>query len=94
MSMIAVLGLAAGFRTTVAFLARGLKTWQTRHIKDIWLVMFLVYVSGLVLWVVYGHAISDVPIMVANRVTFALAGTILYFKLRYGSMRQIQGGQP
>ena len=84
MSMIAVLGLAAGFCTTVAFVPQVLKTWQTRHTKDISLVMFLIYVSGLILWVVYGLAIGDVPIIVSNVVTFALAGTILYFKLRYG----------
>ncbi len=84
MSMIGILGLAAGFCTTVAFVPQVLKTWQTRHTKDISLVMFLIYVSGLVLWVVYGLAIADVPIIVSNVVTFALAGTILYFKLRYG----------
>ena len=84
MSMIGILGLAAGFCTTVAFVPQVLKTWQTRHTKDISLVMFLIYVSGLVLWVVYGLAIDDVPIIVSNVVTFALAGTILYFKLRYG----------
>ena len=47
MSMIAVLGLAAGFCTTVAFVPQVLKTWQTRHTKDISLVMFLILAAIL-----------------------------------------------
>jgi len=39
-----------GILTTVAFLPQVLRTWRTRSTADISLVMFLVYVTGIVLW--------------------------------------------
>lgn len=81
---ITLLGLLAAFCSTAAFVPQVLKTWKTRSTKDISLVMFLVLVTGIVLWLVYGVAIQDIPLIVANCITLALAGTILYFKVRHG----------
>jgi MtN3 and saliva related transmembrane protein len=79
-----LIGLAAAFCTTVAFLPQVIKTWQTRSTKDLSLSMFLVFTTGIFLWLVYGLATNDVPLILANGVTFVLSGTILYFKLRHG----------
>jgi len=46
------IGLAAAFCTTVAFLPQVVKTWRTRSTKDISLVMFLVFTTGIFLWLV------------------------------------------
>jgi len=81
---ITLIGLAAAFCTTVAFLPQVIKTWRTRSTKDISLTMFLVFTTGIFLWLVYGLIIRDVPLIAANGVTFVLSGTILYFKLRHG----------
>lgn len=81
---VTLIGLAAAFCTTVAFLPQVMKTWRTRSTKDISLVMFLVFTTGIFLWLVYGVMLVDVPLMVANGITFVLSGTILYFKLRNG----------
>jgi MtN3 and saliva related transmembrane protein len=79
-----LIGLAAAFCTTVAFLPQVIKTWQTRSTKDLSLSMFLVFTMGIFLWLVYGLATHDLPLILANGVTFVLSGTILYFKLRHG----------
>jgi MtN3 and saliva related transmembrane protein len=84
MSVSMLIGLAAGFCTTIAFVPQVLKTWRTRSTTDISLAMFLVLVSGTALWLVYGLLVRDVPLIMANTITFGLAATILAFKLRYG----------
>jgi len=81
---ITFIGLAAAFCTTVAFLPQVIKTWRTRSTKDISLVMFLVFTTGIFLWLVYGVLLRDVPLIVANGTTFVLSATILYLKLRHG----------
>jgi MtN3 and saliva related transmembrane protein len=81
---ITLIGLAAAFCTTIAFLPQVIKTWRTRSTKDISLAMFLVFTTGIFLWLVYGLIIGDVPLITANGITFVLSGTILYFKLRHG----------
>jgi MtN3 and saliva related transmembrane protein len=46
--------------------------------------MFLILITGLALWLVFGIFKGEYPIIVANGVTLALASTILYFKIRHG----------
>ena len=84
MTPVTLLGLAAAFCTTVAYLPQVVQAWRTRSTKDLSLPMLLVLTTGLLLWLVYGAIIRDVPLIAANSVTFALTGTILYFKLRHG----------
>jgi tetratricopeptide (TPR) repeat protein len=42
-----------------------------------------VLVTGLCLWLIYGFWRGEAPIIAANGATLLLAGTILFFKLRY-----------
>jgi len=79
-----VIGLAAAFCTTIAFLPQVVRTWQTRSTKDLSLAMFLVFTTGIFLWLVYGLMKRDMPLIAANGTTLVLSGTIFYFKLRYG----------
>lgn len=83
-SWLTALGLAAGSLTTFAFLPQVIKTWRSRSTADISLAMFLVLVSGTIMWLIYGLAIRDVPLITANIIAVALQGAILVFKLRYG----------
>ena len=77
-------GYAAALCTTGAFVPQVLRVWRTRSTHDISLKMFLVLVTGLILWLVYGFWKGETPIIAANRATLMLAGTILYFQIRHG----------
>jgi MtN3 and saliva related transmembrane protein len=46
--------------------------------------MFIVLVTGICLWLIYGIFKGDVPLTIANSVTLVLAGIILYFKIKNG----------
>lgn len=83
MNSIEWLGMTAGFLTTVAFLPQVIKTWKTRSSKDISLNMFLLFCTGVSLWLIYGIIIADLPIIVSNILTLLLASSILFFKIRY-----------
>ena len=78
------MGLLAAFCSTAAFVPQVVKTWRTGSTKDISLIMFLVLVTGILLWLTYGFMIGDIPLIVANAVTLLLAGTVLFFKLKHG----------
>lgn len=45
--------------------------------------MFSLMVAGIVLWLVYGILINDLPLILANAVTLLLAGSILIAKIRF-----------
>lgn len=84
MAWVSVMGSAAGICTTVSFLPQVIKTWRTRSTADISLGMFLVLVLGLLLWLLYGLARGDWPLILANGTTLLFASIILIFKIRHG----------
>ncbi len=83
MEFFTIIGLAAGFCTTAAFLPQAVKTWKTKSAKDLSLGMYSIFCTGVVLWLIYGILIQDLPIILTNIVTLTLALSILYFKLTF-----------
>ena len=83
MDSISWIGLLAGTLTTISFFPQMLKTWKTRSTKDISLVMFLLFCGGVLLWIVYGLFLGDIPVIMTNVATFILAFPILVLKLKY-----------
>jgi MtN3 and saliva related transmembrane protein len=83
MNGIQILGLLAGSLTTAAFLPQVLKTWKSRSAKDLSLGMFSLFCLGVAMWLVYGFAVNDIPVIAANLLTLLLASTLLFFKLRF-----------
>ncbi|MGH7168317.1 MAG: SemiSWEET transporter [Nitrospiraceae bacterium] len=84
MDVTILVGLAAGTLTTIAFLPQLIHTWQTKSAKDLSLGMFLIFCTGVLLWMIYGFMIQSLPVMLANGVTLVLAGAILVLKLKHG----------
>ncbi|MBE9006514.1 SemiSWEET transporter [Fortiea sp. LEGE XX443] len=83
MDFLTILGLVAGGLTTVAFLPQMFKTWQTKSAKDVSFVMLITFMSGLLLWLVYGIALQALPIIIANAVSFIFNLIILWLKIKY-----------
>ena len=82
--LITLIGICAGTLTTLAFLPQALRAWKTRSTADVSLVMFLAMCAGIVLWLIYGLLLSDLPLIIANGVTLGLALAVLAAKLRFG----------
>jgi MtN3 and saliva related transmembrane protein len=83
MNWITLLGLCAAGCTTIAFLPQVIKTIRTKQTKDISFWMYFILVLGILLWLIYGILIGDIPLIVANTVTFLLAGMVFVLKLKY-----------
>jgi len=79
-----IVGILAATLTTVAFIPQAVKTWKSRHARDLSLGMFLIFTLGVICWLAYGVLIGSWPMIIANTITTGLAGSILFFKLRYG----------
>ncbi|AFY76006.1 MAG: SemiSWEET transporter [Hydrococcus sp. C42_A2020_068] len=80
---ITLLGLIAGILTTLAYLPQAIKTWQSKSADDISWSMLIILSVGIVLWLVYGVSIRNIPLIAANVVTFFLTSIILVLKIRY-----------
>lgn len=82
-NFITILGLTAGVLTTIAYLPQLIKTWQSKSADDLSWSMLIVLCVGIILWLVYGAYVHDIPIIAANIVTFVFAGMILVLKIKY-----------
>ena len=81
---IEVLGYLAATFTTVAFIPQAWLTWKTRSAHGISLGMYSVFISGVIMWMLYGLMIAAWPVVIANVITLMLASFILAMKIRFG----------
>lgn len=84
MSFDLVLGLLAGTLTTISFLPQVIKAFKTKHTRDLSFPTFLLLVLGIVLWIIYGILIRQIPIVLSNAAAFILVLSILIMKIKYG----------
>ena len=84
MNYIAIIGLLAGTCTTVSFLPQVIKTFKLKEKRDISLSMYIILASGILLWIIYGLLIKDLPVILANSISFAFASIILILKIKHG----------
>jgi len=78
-----LIGIGAAACTTLSFLPQAIKVIKTKQTKDLSLVMYSVFTLGVFLWLVYGVLVMDIPLIMANIITFIFAATILIMKIKY-----------
>jgi MtN3 and saliva related transmembrane protein len=83
MILVSLIGFAAGALCTIAYLPQALKSFRSKSVGDLSLLMLICLNVGLVLWVCYGVMIHSLPIILPNAVTFFLSAPLLIMKLHY-----------
>lgn len=82
-NLINIVGLLAATLTTISFLPQVIKIVKTKHTKDISLLMYIIFTSGVLLWLFYGILLKEPPIIIGNGITLILVMIVLIFKIRY-----------
>jgi len=76
-------GYFAAILTTLAFLPQLIKTLKTKKAEDVSLITLIMFLTGVLSWIVYGYKIASIPILLANLITFVLNLLILIFKITF-----------
>ncbi|AEV32114.1 SemiSWEET family sugar transporter [Owenweeksia hongkongensis] len=79
-----VIGIAAGVCTTAAVIPQLIKAYKTKKVADVSIGMFLVLITGVLLWTVYGFLKNDLAIILANGISVVLNSLLLYLLLKHG----------
>ena len=82
--LIDLIGLAGAALTTLCWLPQMVKAIRERDTRALSLPGTAAFTAGIALWLVYGVAIADWPLIGSNAVTLVLMAIILAMKLRYG----------
>ena len=78
------IGYVAACLPTLSFLPQAIKVIATRNTQGISGLMYIMFVCGLVMWLIYGVMIEDTAVSMANLMTLVFAMPILIIKFRRG----------
>ena len=78
-----IFGYVAAILTTAAFLPQLIKTLKTKKAEDVSLVTLIMFIVGVLCWIIYGYKISSIPILMANLITLLLNLLILISKIYF-----------
>jgi MtN3 and saliva related transmembrane protein len=81
MTGIEVIGLLAGFLTTLASLPQLYKIIRHKRARDISLACYGLLVPGVLLWLVYGLSAGALAVIVWNSIALLTNGGILALKI-------------
>jgi len=78
-----IFGYFAAILTTSAFLPQLIKTLKTKKADDVSLSTLIMFIIGVLSWIIYGYKISSSPILIANLITLILNLLILISKIYF-----------
>jgi MtN3 and saliva related transmembrane protein len=78
-----IVGTGAALCSMLSFTPQIVKMWKERDASSISIRMFMLTVTGFVLWTVYGFLIHSWPVVGSNIVCLILSATILTLKWRF-----------
>lgn len=82
MSSIEILGYVAAVFTTCSFIPQAIKVIKTKDTDGVSLIMYILFVIGACLWLIYGIFAKQYSIALANGVTLIFGVIILYYKVK------------
>jgi len=83
-ALVNVIGALAAILTTLCWVPQALKIVRDRETRAISLSGTMLCVVGVLLWLVYGLAMADAPLIGSSAATLAITATILALKIRHG----------
>ncbi|MCH5597887.1 SemiSWEET family sugar transporter [Niabella ginsengisoli] len=81
-----IIGVAASVFTGVSLLPQLIKIIKEKEPSDISYWVFLILISGLILWVIYGAMLGDLIIIISNAISLCINLTVLAFNMYYQRM--------
>ena len=85
-----IFGYFAAILTTAAFLPQLLRTLKTKKAEDVSLTTLIMFIVGVLSWIIYGYEISSTPILIANIITLVLNLSILISKIYFSKIDSCQ----
>ena len=58
-----LVGYLAAILTTIAFIPQAMLTWKKKHAQGISLGMYIIFTTGILMWLIYGLCIGVWPLM-------------------------------
>lgn len=78
-----IFGYLATSLNVVMLVPQVVRTWKTKHTKDLSITTLLIFLIACVLWTIYGIIKHAAPVIIANTVIGTMNLVLITIKLRY-----------
>ncbi len=85
--MVELIGYVAAILTASTMIPQIIRSIHTKSVKDVSIVMLLMYTMNTALWVTYGILISAKPVVLADGLACCAGITQLIIKFKYNNMK-------
>lgn len=83
MHWIDLIGYCAGIMTVSSFIPQAWKTFRTKNVSGLSLIMYTLFNIGTIGWVTYGIIIRSYPLLIFNSITFLFSFPVLVMIVKY-----------
>jgi MtN3 and saliva related transmembrane protein len=77
-----IIGIIAGFLTTICYIPQVIKIVTTNQTKDISMPTYIVLTIGIIFWLIYGVFKNSISIILANVSALILVMLIIALKIK------------
>ena len=67
-NIIAILATIAGIIMSLGYYPQAIKIIKKKSAKDVSPTTYLMFLPGIVIWLIYGISLNDLPLIIANSV--------------------------
>lgn len=78
------IGAAGAVLTTICWLPQAVRVVRYKDTRAISLATNLIFAAGILLWLIYGIALVNWPLIAANAISMMFTLVIIFMKLRHG----------
>lgn len=89
---ITYIGLCAGAITSLAAVPQLVRTYRTKHARDISIWQPVLLNVGMLLWLIYGIALNDIPLIATNVFSIICYTWLMVMKIRFRKDDNRPGG--
>jgi len=79
-----IIGFIAVAMTTGSLVPQIIKMYNTKDVSAISLSTYIMYLVGILIWIVYGVQLNSIPVHVSNFFSLIFSLSIITMKIRYG----------
>jgi len=83
MNIVTSIGLVAGAITSLAAVPQVVRTYRTRHARDLSIWQPVLLVIGMLLWLIYGIFLKDLPLILANAFSILCYALLIFMKIYF-----------
>lgn len=78
-----IIGIIASITVTFGFIPQIIRGVKMKRLDDVSPVMYVLIISGMIMWIFYGIHLQDKIIIAANIAGLTLSSTVLSLRYKY-----------